>query len=310
MGRRKSAVLDLKWKPGSGGGWVDLRNRVIHFDDPDRPITNKRRGSARMPKRLVSHMRRWKRLGGTWVVEWEGERVRDIKTAFFAACKRAQEMHADWLKRSGRHDEPIDLSDVSPHVLKHTAISFYFQDGGEIMPATKYFATSARTLEFVYFNHNPEGQAHIAAMMNRPGRVESLDAAVDRGDVGPPLEKAVSRGGVGGSNVSSPRRCNVSGPLNAGNLRHSRKLRVSDRESLERLVWTFPRSALAELYGLSDRGLAKRCAKFGIAQPPRGFWQMVKAGRCPLAVLKSNNVLVPEWVDLSQLVAERGMPAP
>lgn len=170
MGRRMGAVLELKYKEGPGGGWVDLLRGIAHFDDPARPISKKLRGSAKMPPILIAFMRRWKRLGGEWVIEHDGKNVAEIDTAFEAACRRAEKMHRNWIARTGSHEEPIDLSDVTVHVLKHTAVSWYFDDAGELMLGTKYFSTSARTLETVYYNHHPEGQAAIAARMNRPGR--------------------------------------------------------------------------------------------------------------------------------------------
>jgi hypothetical protein len=170
MGRRMGAVLDLKWKEGPGGGWADLKRGIAHFEDPARPITKKLRGSAKMPPILVSFMRRWKRLGGEWVIEYKGKKVAEIDTAFEAACRRAEKMHAAWKKHTGSSEEALDLSDVTVHVLKHTAVSWYFDDAGDLMPGTKFFATSSRTLETVYYNHHPEGQAAIAARMNRPGR--------------------------------------------------------------------------------------------------------------------------------------------
>ena len=38
---------------------------------------------------------------------------------------------------------------------------------------------------------------------------------------------------------------------------------------------------LAGQFRLSDRGLAKLCARYGIPVPPRGYWNKLKAGRPP-----------------------------
>lgn len=170
MARRQGAVLGLKWKKGPGGGWVNLRRSIAHFDEPGRPVTKKLRGSAKMPAILVSFMRQWKRTGGDWVIEYEGRRIDEIDTAFRAACRRAERMHREWVARTGSDQEPIDLLDVTVHTLKHTAVSWYFDDAGDLMPGTKYFATSARTLETVYYNHHLEGQAAFAERMGRPGQ--------------------------------------------------------------------------------------------------------------------------------------------
>ena len=54
-----------------------------------------------------------------------------------------------------------------------------------------------------------------------------------------------------------------------------------DRDELYRRVWSQPMSQLAEEEGISDRGLAKICARLDIPRPPRGYWAKVQAGRSP-----------------------------
>lgn len=52
----------------------------------------------------------------------------------------------------------------------------------------------------------------------------------------------------------------------------SYKFEIS-KEELERLVWEKPAKQIAEDFGVSDQAIAKRCRKFGISKPPRGYWQ-------------------------------------
>ncbi len=51
------------------------------------------------------------------------------------------------------------------------------------------------------------------------------------------------------------------------------------RKELHELVWSTPIQKLAELYGLSDRGLSKICQRHLIPVPPRGYWAKVEAGQ-------------------------------
>ena len=51
-----------------------------------------------------------------------------------------------------------------------------------------------------------------------------------------------------------------------------RKFEVS-KEELSRLVWEMPTTKVAEMYGVSDNAIAKRCKILGIEQPPRGYWK-------------------------------------
>ena len=57
----------------------------------------------------------------------------------------------------------------------------------------------------------------------------------------------------------------------------SRKFNIS-REELEILVWKFPTVKVAEILGVSDVAVAKRCKKLEIAKPPRGYWRKVETG--------------------------------
>lgn len=49
------------------------------------------------------------------------------------------------------------------------------------------------------------------------------------------------------------------------------------KEELEVLVWLKPRSTLAKELGVSDKAIARRCSKFNISQPPRGYWTKLRA---------------------------------
>ncbi len=51
------------------------------------------------------------------------------------------------------------------------------------------------------------------------------------------------------------------------------------REELYELVWSEPMAKLAGKLGVSDRGLAKACARGYIPVPPRGYWAKLQHGR-------------------------------
>lgn len=53
---------------------------------------------------------------------------------------------------------------------------------------------------------------------------------------------------------------------------------MTRRELFDR-VWTDPVTAVAEEWGLSDRGLAKACSRLKVPTPPRGYWPKVRAGK-------------------------------
>lgn len=43
-------------------------------------------------------------------------------------------------------------------------------------------------------------------------------------------------------------------------------------EDLRALVWAMPTTEVAKILGVSDVAVAKRCKKYGISKPPRGYW--------------------------------------
>jgi 5-methylcytosine-specific restriction endonuclease McrA len=49
------------------------------------------------------------------------------------------------------------------------------------------------------------------------------------------------------------------------------------KEELELLIWTKPASQIAKDFSVSDKAVEKKCKKFGITKPPRGYWQKKKA---------------------------------
>lgn len=55
------------------------------------------------------------------------------------------------------------------------------------------------------------------------------------------------------------------------NLDGKKKFIISKGE-LERLVWEIPTTKIAKKFGVSDKAIEKRCKKFGIRKPTRGFW--------------------------------------
>jgi len=64
--------------------------------------------------------------------------VKDIKRGFASACRRA------------------GLSDVTPHVLRHTCATWLMQSGVPMWEAAGFLGLSQETLEKVYGHHHPD----------------------------------------------------------------------------------------------------------------------------------------------------------
>lgn len=47
-------------------------------------------------------------------------------------------------------------------------------------------------------------------------------------------------------------------------------------DELKELVWKYPSTKIALMYGVSDKAIEKRCKKYNIDKPPRGYWMKNK----------------------------------
>lgn len=137
-GTRKDAILRMGFEPNTVGGWFDLERGIMYRMGEGERQTNKRRTPAPIPRKLAAHLRRWRAEGCAWPVEYQGARVGDIKRGFAKAAKAA------------------GLAHVSPHTLKHTAITWAMQRGVDKWQAAGFFSTSVETIEKVYGHHSPD----------------------------------------------------------------------------------------------------------------------------------------------------------
>jgi integrase len=134
-GTRKDAILRMGFHPNTVGGWFDLDRGIMHRRGDGERQTKKRRTPAPIPRQLLGHLRRWQEAGAMWAVEYQGARVGDVKRAFPKAVESA------------------GLSGVTPHTLKHTAITWALHNGATIWDCAGYFATSVETIQKVYGHH-------------------------------------------------------------------------------------------------------------------------------------------------------------
>ncbi|MDL2409954.1 hypothetical protein PY650_30930 [Rhizobium calliandrae] len=82
--------------------------------------------------------------------------------------------------------------------------------------------------------------------------------------------------------------------------------RSYSREELHELVWSIPMRKLAERFGVSDRGLAKTCARHLIPVPPRGYWAKLEAGQS----VKKTPLRAVENTDLHKVAVGSVSPPP
>ena len=81
---RKSAILELTWDR------VDFERKLIDLRNPERHASQKRRALVPMTDRLYSVLLAARETATTkWVLEYQGQRVKNARVAFDKAMKDA-----------------------------------------------------------------------------------------------------------------------------------------------------------------------------------------------------------------------------
>jgi integrase len=139
-GSRPGVVLRLQWDQ------VDVSKGVMARIRPEEAADAKKRAPVvRLGKRILSHLRRWRRLdAGTetkYLCHYQGRRVDDPHVAWNRAVERA------------------GLKGVTRHTLRHTRATHLMQSGKVTMwEAAGFLGMTVRTLEQVYGHHHPDHQ--------------------------------------------------------------------------------------------------------------------------------------------------------
>ena len=157
-GTRASSVCAAALQPTPGHGWIDLDRGVFYRRPPGRRETKKRRPPVPIPDHLLAHLRRWKRRGQRFAIEWNGNPVQSVDKAFANVVADAG---------LGR--------DVTPHVLRHTAATWLMQAGTDMWEAAGYLGMTIEMLSQRYGHHHPN---HLAGAKRAFTRHRKLNKAV------------------------------------------------------------------------------------------------------------------------------------
>lgn len=130
---RSGAILALTWDR------VDLDNRLIDFREPGGIQTRKRKVAVPVNNTLHAALVEARMLAtAETVIEWAGGRVARIKHAFRDTATRA------------------GLPGVTPHVLRHTAVTWMLQAGVSIWDAASMAGMTTEMVERVYGHAHPD----------------------------------------------------------------------------------------------------------------------------------------------------------
>lgn len=130
---RRGAILGLTWDR------VDLDAGLIDFRIPGKAATRKRQVQTPINDTLRAALVEARRFSTcAHVVEWSGGPVASVRKGVAEAARRA------------------GLSGVTPHVFRHTAVTWMMQAGVSMFDAASYAGMTAEMVEKVYGHHHPD----------------------------------------------------------------------------------------------------------------------------------------------------------
>jgi integrase len=161
-GTRDDAMRRLRWVKASHDGWIDTARGILYRAGFAEEQTSKRRPPMILPDRLLGHFRRWRKAD-------EAEGLSHVITYALPPARHPGAIRrAERLGRVARVPQPVgDIHkawastvaaaglerDVTPHTLKHTAITWMLHAGKTIWEVAEDTGTSAKTIEEVYGHH-------------------------------------------------------------------------------------------------------------------------------------------------------------
>lgn len=153
-GSRHDAILAASFTQTPNMGWLDLEHGLYYRNRDGRVETDKKQPVARIPRRLLAHLLRWKRLGIVVrsPVEWNGKPISSVKTGFGRV-----------VKESGLNQK------ITPHTLRHTCATWLKASGVPDWNVGQFLGMSAATLKR-YAKHDPSFQQDIVDLF-KPGKV-------------------------------------------------------------------------------------------------------------------------------------------
>ena len=142
-GARKTAILRLTWDR------VDFRRKWLDFNEPDRPVSDKKRPSVPVGDGVMAMLKEAEKLAQSdYVIEYNGVSVKSVKRSWNLAAERAG---VGW---------------ATAHHMKHSVISWLAEDGFPVDTIADLTATSERTVRRIYRKYSPNYLADAAAALD------------------------------------------------------------------------------------------------------------------------------------------------
>jgi integrase len=143
-GTRPGAIMRLRWLPSPDGGWIDVERGLLYRRGEGTTESRKRQPTAPLHRKLRLHARYWQKAdqakGIGSVIHYDGLPIKGkVKRSWETVRKLAGHPRMD-----------------SPHILRHTAATWFMQTGIDLAQIAGYLGMTVETLDQVYGHHHPD----------------------------------------------------------------------------------------------------------------------------------------------------------
>jgi integrase len=172
-GSRPGVLPKLRWEPSDDSAWVDLeRGWIFRRGRKEKDQPNKRRPMHRIPKRLLEHLKRWRRQDEALNVARVERGLAPVETVLHHGGRslrgRIRTGYEGIVKDAGLPEA------VTPHWQRHTCATWLMEADVPIRRAAQYLGMTPRTLERVYGHLRPDHQSDVsAALSSASGRARA-----------------------------------------------------------------------------------------------------------------------------------------
>ena len=152
-GSRSGVTTRALWEESPSNPWADVDSGVMYRRGKgEREHRNKRRPVVKFPRRLLAHMKRWRRLdqerGLAAVIHFNGKPIDKVKTSI-ASC----------VADAGLNEQ------ISAHWFRHTCATWLMEAGADPWEAAGFLGMSVTTLLKNYGHHRPDYQEGVSGLL-------------------------------------------------------------------------------------------------------------------------------------------------
>jgi integrase len=164
-GTRSGAVLKMQWEPSVSGGYVDMAGGLIFRRGTAQKETRKRQPPARIPDKLLGHLRRWRKVQDRqWAKRVEKAKGKPLPPRCMNIIQYGNKPLQKERRAWARARDAAGLEkEVTPHILRHTCATWIMASGKvPIWEAAGFLGMSPKMLEEVYGKRHPDFQKNAA----------------------------------------------------------------------------------------------------------------------------------------------------